>query len=58
MPSVKPNESREEFMSRCVPMRKSEHPDEDNKQSVAVCFSMWKEHMKKTKASQKEKENK
>jgi hypothetical protein len=58
MPSVKPNESREEFMSRCVPMRKSEHPDEDNKQSVAVCFSIYREHQKKSKASKNKKENK
>ncbi len=47
MPSVRPNETKDEFMSRCIPMRHSEHPSEDNKQSVAVCFSMWKEHNKK-----------
>jgi hypothetical protein len=51
MPSVKEGETREEFMSRCVPIRHGEHPTEDNKQSVAVCFSMWREHQKKAKGS-------
>lgn len=47
MPSVKEGETRQQFMSRCVPMRHKEHPTEDNKQSVAVCFSMWREQNKK-----------
>lgn len=51
MPSFKPGESRQEWMSRCVPIRRREHPGEPNKQSVAVCFSMWREHQKKNKAS-------
>jgi hypothetical protein len=31
-------------------MRHSEHPDEDNKQSVAVCFSIWRDKHPKEKA--------
>ncbi len=48
MPTPRKGETRESFMSRCVPMRHSEHPNEPNNQSVAVCFSMWKEHSKKS----------
>jgi hypothetical protein len=54
MPTPKANESREDFMKRCIPIRHGEHPSEDNKQSVAVCFSIWKEHHK-NKAAKSEK---
>jgi len=52
MPVPSPKETKEHFMQRCIPMRHSEHPDEDNKQSVAVCFSIWREHHKKGQASE------
>jgi hypothetical protein len=58
MPVPKEEESRNEFMKRCVPMRHSEHPSEKNEQSVAVCFSIYREHQKKSKASKNKKENK
>jgi hypothetical protein len=57
MPAFKEGETRQEWMSRCVPIRHKEHPDEKNEQSVAVCFSMWREHeKKKAKAELTEKE--
>jgi hypothetical protein len=59
MPTPRENETRNEFMKRCIPMRKSEHPSEKNEQSVAVCLSIYREHQKKSKASKhKKKENK
>lgn len=58
MPTPTENETREEFMSRCVPMRHREHPNEDNKQSVAVCFSMWKQHKEKPKNKKKSEDKK
>ncbi len=58
MPNFKPGESRDEWMRRCVPIRHKEHPNEPTKQSVAVCFSMWREHQKKTKSEQKKEKNK
>jgi hypothetical protein len=54
MPSVKQGETKEQFMGRCIPIRHKEHPTEDNKQSVAVCFSMWSEHQKKNSTSSKD----
>lgn len=56
MPTPKKGETREQFVSRCVPMRHQEHPKEDNKQSVAICFSMWREHNKKSKAAEEGKD--
>lgn len=50
MPTPSEGETRQHFMSRCIPMRHSEHPDEDNKQSVAVCFSIWRDKHPKEKA--------
>jgi hypothetical protein len=59
MPEFKEGETRNEWMARCVPIRHGEHPSEDNKQSVAVCFSMWTEHEKKKNSkSSKDKKKK
>ncbi len=54
MPKPTEGETREHFVSRCISMRHSENPKEDNKQSIAICFSMWKEHNKKSKAAKEE----
>lgn len=56
MPTPKKGESKQEFISRCVPIRHGEHPNEDNKQSVAVCFSIWKEYQKKAVKAELEEE--
>jgi len=44
MPTPKKGEKEEEYISRCISMRRSEHPEESNKKSQAVCFSMWRKH--------------
>jgi len=50
MPDPKKNESMNEYLHRCIPERREEHPDEDQKQSVAVCASMYRQTKKKAKA--------
>lgn len=43
LPKPKPNERKNEFVSRCVGDKtmKNEYPDP--KQRTAVCFSQWRE---------------
>ena len=53
MPTPNQGETKDHFMGRCIPMRHKEHPDEDNKQSVAVCFSIWREKHPKDKSAKK-----
>jgi len=43
MPTPSKGESQKDFVSRCIPIRQKEHPDEDPKQSAAVCNSMYRE---------------
>ncbi len=37
----KPNETKDEFLGRCIPYLKNEGKPQD--QSVAICYSMWRE---------------
>lgn len=46
MPTPNKDESKEDFIKRCVPILISE--GKDNKQAVAVCYSLYTQH--KTKA--------
>lgn len=46
MPKPKPNETKKEFISRCVPYVLKEGTAKDNKQAVAICNSIWKKHLK------------
>lgn len=47
MPTPGKNEKQDEFINRCIPIVMKEGTAEDNKQAAAICFSMWREHMKK-----------
>ena len=49
MPVIKKDEDLSTYVKRCVSIRQAEHPDEDIKQSVAVCYSMGREHWKPKK---------
>ena len=46
MPTLGVKEKQPDFVSRCVKVRQAEHPGEDNKQSVAICYSMYKDQKK------------
>lgn len=52
MPTPSEGETRQQYMGRCIPQRHKEHPTEDNKQSVAICFSMWRKMHPKDKGPQ------
>lgn len=49
MPKPKKGESKSSFVSRCVRIRQKEHPKENPNQSVAVCYSVYREAHKKGK---------
>lgn len=42
MPTPSPKETRQDWMSRCIPMLRDEGKPQD--QAIAVCTSMWKKH--------------
>lgn len=42
MPTPKPGEKREQFVSRCIPIVMGEGTAKDEKQAAAICFSMFK----------------
>ena len=46
MPEPKENETRKEFVTRCVPIVIDDGTAEDGDQAVAVCNSMWEEAKK------------
>lgn len=50
MPTPKPNESQKDFVSRCVPMVMNEGTTKDQKQAVAICYSMFRQHHEKMKS--------
>lgn len=43
MPDIKPGESRQEFVSRCIPIVIEEGTAKDQAQAVAVCSQMWRD---------------
>ena len=41
-PEPKPGESQKDFIGRCIPYVKKEHPEWKQEQVVAVCYSYWR----------------
>lgn len=44
MPKPKAGESRQEFVSRCIPIVLDEGTAKESKQAAAICYSMFTEH--------------
>lgn len=44
MPTPSPKETRQDWMSRCIPALREEGKPQD--QAIAVCTSMWQQHEK------------
>lgn len=42
MPEPQTGETQKEFIGRCIPFVKKEHPDWEQDQIVAVCYSIWR----------------
>jgi len=49
MPEPQDGETQEEFIQRCIPVVLEDGTAEDNKQAVAVCYSMWEQAKKSVK---------
>ena len=52
MPKRKKGESLKNYVSRCVPVRRKEHPEESVKRSVAACYGMGRKKKGKKKKTQ------
>lgn len=48
MPQPKRGESQKKYIARCIPTVLHEGTTKDSKQAAAICFSMWKQHKKKS----------
>ena len=44
MPTPNENESEKDFVARCIPVVLDEGTAKDDKQAVAICYSMYKQH--------------
>src|SRR3990172_4242988 len=44
MPTPKADESRDDYVSRCIPILINEGTTDDSKQAAAICHSMWEKH--------------
>lgn len=42
MPEPKKGENKQDYISRCIKVRRKEHPEEKKDKSVAVCYSLWR----------------
>ena len=42
MPTPRPNETEEEYVSRCIPIVTKEGTAKNEKQAAAICYSMYK----------------
>jgi len=50
MPTPNKGEKQKDYMKRCVPAVIKDGTTKDNKQAVAICFSMWRQHQNKKKS--------
>lgn len=46
MPTPKPMETKSKFVSRCIPIVLEDGTAKDDKQAVAICYSMWEQDKK------------
>jgi hypothetical protein len=53
MPKRKKGESLKDYVSRCIPIRQREHPEESQDRSVAACYGMGRKGGKKKQQKKK-----
>jgi len=53
MPTPKQGESEKDFMGRCVPMVMQDGAAKDQKQAVAMCLNMHRQHRGKMSGAMK-----
>lgn len=54
MPAPRGEESRENFISRCIPQVMNEEGVEDREQAAAICFQYWRDAKGKNRANAQE----
>jgi len=47
MPSPLPNESKKDYLSRCIPYVMKEGTASSTSQAAAICHSLWKKYKNK-----------
>lgn len=57
MPTPRKNESREDFVQRCIPIVLDEGTAEDGSQAAAICHSMYDNKNKKKTPDEEADEN-
>jgi hypothetical protein len=50
MPTPKSDETRKEYISRCIPIVLNEKTAKSPSQAAAICYSMWSQHLKKKRS--------
>jgi len=50
MPIPNKNERRKDFVGRCIPIVMKEGTAKNSRQGVAICFSIYREHLKKMRS--------
>jgi len=40
------NESRSQFIGRCISYMATNHPNQDKDQAAAICHSYWENHIR------------
>jgi len=58
MPTPRQDETRQEFVSRCIPVVLEDGTAESQDQAVAICNSMWRESEEQGKMTEKQMERK
>ena len=53
MPMPNENESKKDFVSRCIPVVLGEGTAKDEKQAAAICYSMFESHGKESHAKKR-----
>jgi len=53
MPTPNENESKKDFVSRCIPVVLGEGTAKDEKQAAAICYSMFESHGKESHAKKR-----
>ena len=53
MPTPSENESKKDFVSRCIPVVLGEGTAKDEKQAAAICYSMFESHGKESHAKKR-----
>lgn len=53
MPTPREGEQQDEFVSRCIPIVLREGTAKDKSQAAAICYGMWRKHLKNKRQSNK-----